>query len=590
MTLQGVKRKVVTVSDFRFTGRLLGKGNFARVEEAVHNVLNVKVAVKIIDIREIKEKYVVKNLHREARIMSTLNHPCIASLFQTMQLADNVYYLVTELVSGGDLCSFIIGQRYGKLEERPARVYARQFVSALSHMHTFGIVHRDLKMENVILNSTQTQIKIVDFGLSNVWTNENPLRTHCGSPEYAAPELFIAGKEYGPEVDLWSLGIIFYGMVVGQLPFVGGRKNQLSSQERRKRLVAQINKGLGASQRQAIAPLSPEFRTMLTKLLTADPTKRISTKELLVHPWITEKGRKCVQMHPLKVLNNETQKKLIQQLSDLFQVEQNTITTEISKNPYGRLGGMYNILTYKHVTEQFNPDHIAPTVSRNKTESSPIKIISKPKSATLAKSQHTLYNQCIVLLNKVSKQQIETRAKTANPALLLSKNVTRLSRSKIDHLQSKPTSAKPHYSKTNSIVINRKIQENSTPTSTTIRKTTSSKLQINESKQNTASNARRPYTTGATRTIPRPLKRSSVSAAMPMMSKPNNREFQRHQICLNPAGMGDGTCTKKKTSNAAFQKVRGKGPLANEPIARSIAGYLIKNVPDYMFNLQMMRK
>jgi serine/threonine protein kinase len=60
-------------------------------------------------------------------------------------------------------------------------------------------------MENVILNSTQTQIKIVDFGLSNVWTNENPLRTHCGSPEYAAPELFIAGKEYGPEVDLWSL-------------------------------------------------------------------------------------------------------------------------------------------------------------------------------------------------------------------------------------------------------------------------------------------------------------------------------------------------------------------------------------------------
>jgi hypothetical protein len=186
---------------------------------------------------------------------------------------------------------------------------------------------------------------------------------------------------------------------------------------------------------------------------------------------------------------------------------------------------MYNILTYKHVTEQFNPDHIAPTVSRNKTESSPIKIISKPKSATLAKSQHTLYNQCIVLLNKVSKQQIETRAKTANPALLLSKNVTRLSRSKIDHLQSKPTSAKPHYSKTNSIVINRKIQENSTPTSTTIRKykilytyptkrysyiyrTTSSKLQITESKQNTASNARRPYTTGATRTIPRPLKRS----------------------------------------------------------------------------------
>ncbi|XP_008195774.1 uncharacterized protein LOC661848 isoform X1 [Tribolium castaneum] len=576
MTLQGVKRKVVTVSDFRFTGRLLGKGNFARVEEAVHNVLNVKVAVKIIDIREIKEKYVVKNLHREARIMSTLNHPCIASLFQTMQLADNVYYLVTELVSGGDLCSFIIGQRYGKLEERPARVYARQFASALAHMHSYGIVHRDLKMENVMLNSSQTQIKIVDFGLSNVWTSENPLRTHCGSPEYAAPELFIAGREYGPEVDLWSLGIIFYGMVVGQLPFVGGRKNQVSSQERRKRLVAQINKGLGATQRQALAPLSPEFRTMLNKLLAPEPVKRITTKELITHPWITEKGRKCVQMHPFKELDNDTRAQMIRKLGELFQVDATTVTTELFKNPYGRLGGINNILYYKHINEQFNPELIATTIQNSAPETVPVKPTTKPKSASLAKSQHTLYNQCIVLLNKVSKQQTEARSKTANPALTLTKNIAKLSRSKAQ-------SAKPTYSKTNCVVINRKTREDAAKTPNSVKKATSAKPQMGDPK-------RRPATTGTTRPATKPIKRSSVSSAMPPMCKSSNREFQRRQICINPAGMGDAIPSKRELSSVALQKQRSKDPLANEPIARSIAGYLIKNVPDYMFNSQTMRK
>ncbi|XP_063905940.1 uncharacterized protein LOC135124645 isoform X3 [Zophobas morio] len=492
MTLQGVKRKVVSVGDFRFTGRLLGKGNFARVEEAVHNILNVKVAVKIIDIKDIKEKYVVKNLHREARILSTLNHPCIASLFQTIQMDDNVYYLITELVSGGDLCSFIIGQRYGKLEERSARTFARQFASALAHMHSFGIVHRDLKMENVILNATQTQIKIVDFGLSNVWSSSNPLRTHCGSPEYAAPELFVAGREYGPEVDLWSLGIIFYGMMVGQLPFVGGRKNQLSSQERRKKLVTQINRGLGSTQRQALAPLSPEFRMLLHKLLTADPTKRITIKELLIHPWLTEKGKKCIQKHPLKDLDNVVQTKIIKQVGEIFHTDEWTVNSELLKHPYGRLAGVYNILKFKHISDQFHLEQISPNILRNKRIKSAVATAPKPKSASVVKSQHTLYNQCIVLLNKVSKQEIENRAKSANPALLLSKNVTKLSRTRIDHLQTTKNQTNQTYSKTNSVVANRKIQNS---TQLAVRKLPS-RIQITDNSP--TSNVRRPCTTGTT--------------------------------------------------------------------------------------------
>lgn len=100
-------------------------------------------------------------------------------------------------------------------------------------------------------------------------------------------------------------------MVVGQLPFVSGRKNlQLTSQERRKRLVTQINKGLGAAQKQAISSLSLEFRTMMNKLLTADPAKRITVKELITHAWITERGRKSVQTHPIKKLQGPGQIKV----------------------------------------------------------------------------------------------------------------------------------------------------------------------------------------------------------------------------------------------------------------------------------------
>ncbi|KAG5888172.1 hypothetical protein JTB14_018533 [Gonioctena quinquepunctata] len=95
-----------------------------------------------MDVNQIKEDYVIRNLCREAKIMSKLNHPCIVALFQTMQRSDNVYYLVTELVSGGDLCTFVKSQHNGRLEERPTRMFGRQFASALAHMHGMGVVHR----------------------------------------------------------------------------------------------------------------------------------------------------------------------------------------------------------------------------------------------------------------------------------------------------------------------------------------------------------------------------------------------------------------------------------------------------------------
>ncbi|XP_030745729.1 SNF1-related protein kinase catalytic subunit alpha KIN11-like isoform X2 [Sitophilus oryzae] len=362
MTLQENGKKLLIIGNYRFTGRLLGKGNFARVEEAVHNILNVKVAVKIMNVKEIKEDYVIRNLYREAKLMAKLNHPCIAALYQTMQRPDNVYYLVTEMAGGGDLCTFIKAQKNGKLSESSTRNYARQFVSALAHMHHLGVVHRDLKMENVMLNPEKTQIKIVDFGLSNQYHPDDFLRTHCGSPEYAAPELFITGRKYGPEVDLWSLGIILYGMVIGQLPFVSNRSDQVSSQERRKKLVAQISRGLGSSHRRALSLFSLEFRAMMNRMLVADTKKRIGIKELVVHPWMTERGRRIIKTNPIKTLETKDQARIISDICCMVKLPPEEVIVLIKNEPFNKVGGIYNILAHMYSLSRLGGDGISRTL------------------------------------------------------------------------------------------------------------------------------------------------------------------------------------------------------------------------------------
>lgn len=152
---------------------------------------------------------------REAALSMLLHHPYICGMREMIVHAHH-YYMVQEYVNGGQMLDYIIS--HGRLRERVARKFARQIGSALDYCHKNNVVHRDLKIENILISQTGN-IKIIDFGLSNLYDPIHHLSTFCGSLYFAAPELLNAKVYTGPEVDVWSFGVVLYVLVCGKVPF-----------------------------------------------------------------------------------------------------------------------------------------------------------------------------------------------------------------------------------------------------------------------------------------------------------------------------------------------------------------------------------
>nr|XP_021198686.2 uncharacterized protein LOC110382413 isoform X2 [Helicoverpa armigera] len=337
------KGQVYSVGNYLMTGKVLGKGHFARVEEATHRIIGKKVAIKIIDLTCIKEEYARRNLHREPRVMAKLRHPCIAALYETMMHGPRLY-VVMEAAGGGDLCAHVLGARGAArgLPEPRARALAAQLVSAVKHMHARGVVHRDLKMENIMLDSTKQFIKIVDFGLSNMWSGGAALRTPCGSLEYAAPELFVDGRRYGPEVDLWSIGVIVYGMVTGGLPFTGAEGGEGKS---RPQLRAAITRGFTRKQRAALACVTPECKAFIQHLLEPNVELRMKIEEASRHRWVRRPGMR-MKTHPYGTVETAANREIYRQIAELCSLPVMDVVAEIKAEPFGPVAGMYNIKTH----------------------------------------------------------------------------------------------------------------------------------------------------------------------------------------------------------------------------------------------------
>ncbi|XP_075771485.1 MAP/microtubule affinity-regulating kinase 4 isoform X1 [Pelodiscus sinensis] len=248
--------------------KTIGKGNFAKVKLARHILTGREVAIKIIDKTQLNPTSLQK-LFREVRIMKGLNHPNIVKLFEVIE-TEKTLYLVMEYASAGEVFDYLVS--HGRMKEKEARAKFRQIVSAVHYCHQKNIVHRDLKAENLLLDA-DANIKIADFGFSNEFTLGSKLDTFCGSPPYAAPELFQGKKYDGPEVDIWSLGVILYTLVSGSLPFDGQNLKELRERVLRGKYRVPFY-------------MSTDCETILRRFLVLNPAKRCTLEQIMKDKWI----------------------------------------------------------------------------------------------------------------------------------------------------------------------------------------------------------------------------------------------------------------------------------------------------------------
>uniref|UniRef100_A0AAY5EBL9 non-specific serine/threonine protein kinase n=1 Tax=Electrophorus electricus TaxID=8005 RepID=A0AAY5EBL9_ELEEL len=244
----------------------LGKGTYGKVKKAVDRSGRM-VAIKSIRKENIKDEQDLMHIRREIEIMSSLNHPYIITIYEVFENKDKIV-IVMEYASRGDLFEYISERQ---ISERESRHFFRQIVSAVHYCHRNGIVHRDLKLENILLDSNK-DVKIADFGLSNLFRRGEYLQTYCGSPLYASPEI-VNGRPYkGPEVDSWSLGVLLYTLVHGTMPFDGLDY---------KSLVRQISTG------DYHKPAKPSDACGLIRwMLMVNPERRATLEEIASHWWL----------------------------------------------------------------------------------------------------------------------------------------------------------------------------------------------------------------------------------------------------------------------------------------------------------------
>ncbi|CAE6935577.1 KIN10 [Symbiodinium sp. CCMP2592] len=268
---------------------------------AEHTLTGQKVAIKIINKRKMEQMNMHEKIRREIQILQFLKHPHVIRLYELLDTPSDIF-MVMEYVPGGELFDHIVHKL--KLQEDEARRFFQQILSGVEYCHQCMVTHRDLKPENLLLDSN-LHVKIADFGLSNTMRDGEFLKTSCGSPNYASPEV-VSGKAYvGPEVDVWSGGVVLYALLCGSLPF---------DDENVPNLFRKIKHG------NFTLPghLSSEAKDLIVQMLVVDPTRRITFSQIRKHSWF-QKDLPEYLAAPLNlaVEKLEVQPDILQELEDM---------------------------------------------------------------------------------------------------------------------------------------------------------------------------------------------------------------------------------------------------------------------------------
>ncbi|XP_076942227.1 CBL-interacting serine/threonine-protein kinase 12-like [Bidens hawaiensis] len=262
-------------------GKLLGHGSFSKVYLARNVKTNEFVAIKVIDKEQILRGGLISHIKREISILRRVRHPNIVQLFEVMATKAKIYF-VMEYVKGGELFNKVAK---GRLKEEVARNYFQQLISAVGFCHARGVFHRDLKPENILLDE-DGNLKVSDFGLSAISDQirgDGLFHTFCGTPAYVAPEVLGRKGYEAAKVDVWSCGVILFGLMAGYLPF--NDQNVMV-------LYKKIYKGEFRCPRW----FSPELTRLLKRLLRTNPDTRITIPEIMENRWF-KKGFRHIKFY-----------------------------------------------------------------------------------------------------------------------------------------------------------------------------------------------------------------------------------------------------------------------------------------------------
>lgn len=261
---------------FDVTSEVLGQGYFAVVKVGIDKKTKERVAVKLVNKSLVEKEETLEN---EIEILGSIDHPSVVSM-KGMFDTEDILYIVMELMEGGELYEEIVRRKL--FSEDDATKIVRQLVGALSFIHERGIVHRDLKLENLLLKKKgELDIKLADFGLAKLYSGQ-ALQTACGTPFYVAPDV-LTGAGYGPEVDMWSVGVLTYVLLSGRLPFAADNDSELF-----KLIIA----GKLVWKSPQFDKISVAAKDFISKLINTDPDSRMSAKKALEHPWLQEQASK----------------------------------------------------------------------------------------------------------------------------------------------------------------------------------------------------------------------------------------------------------------------------------------------------------
>lgn len=258
---------------FSITGDL-GEGTYSKVKQASWNKedgCTSKVALKIINKKTAPKDFLEKFLPREIEVMKKIKHPNLIRMFELFQISNKLYF-VLEWAGHGDLLQYV--RLCGPLKEESCRQFFHQLCVGVQYLHDSGVVHRDLKCENILLTKKQV-VKIADFGFARLIGATDVSKTYCGSAAYAAPELLQGIPYQGPIADLWSLGVILYIMACASMPF---RDSSI------KVLLKDQKEPLHIPSSQ-IKDFSPTLKDLLSKTMAFDLIKRYNMSKMMNHAW-----------------------------------------------------------------------------------------------------------------------------------------------------------------------------------------------------------------------------------------------------------------------------------------------------------------